>query len=839
MSLRRIRLGVARRFRRYRGRLLRCIGSLPAAFDAEAYLLLNSDVAASPWAAAEHFLLYGRFERRDYVLPGDPWLKRPAAKSRPRALLVVHEASRTGAPLIAADLGRALSAEFDVVFLILRDGIESERFLNVGAAVAYEPRLLHHSESRMAATLVARIVEEAQIDVAVVNSMMSSGVIDGLGRRGIPTVALVHEFPHGFAGERLHGVLAGAHVIAFPAAEVSRAWERRALPLEGYPSSLDVRVVPQGLGHLAERPLPSCPSSADGGPEPRSEIAAALAARFGARRLILGAGSRDTRKGFDLFAQIADRVLTRAPDRVLFVWAGDEGDPHDVPGRSQIEFVMDLMQASDHLVLLGPLSRQAFVHLLGDVNVFALTSRFDPLPNVALEALGVGVPVVSFAGASGIPAIQRDLGVPDLSVPYGDVAAFAERLTEVLEDHDRAVHIASDAAREDLMSPARYARDIIASLHSARSASRSERRSVDLIVDSGLLDVAYWRSPDARVPGWESHRETAADLARQYVRAARAGLARRPFPGFNPSIFEDHAGRSDLDPFAQFIAEGCPPGPWLRATLSIGSDGPGSLCQHSEAQGVSPHHAAPVRPPLEPWSELLVHMHAHFESEAVDLLGRLRSSGFRGRMIVTTTTKSVMRVVGSEVAELGLNAEVVEVENRGRNLRPFVEAARERWFADAPLIAHLHTKRSTHIGRNDALRWRRFLLDQLVGGEGAGGGALGTIAAAMFVDPTVGLSYPSDPNLLGWGRSWAHGQRFLAEQGLPMRQRAFDFPVGGMFIVRQRVAEAIADTWRTPFPSEPLADDGTPVHALERIIGIVPDTLGLRTIHPVIPGLTR
>jgi hypothetical protein len=36
-----------------------------------------------------------------------------------------------------------------------------------------------------------------------------------------------------------------------------------------------------------------------------------------------------------------------------------------------------------------------------------------------------------------------------------------------------------------------------------------------------------------------------------------------------------------------------------------------------------------------------------------------------------------------------------------------------------------------------------------------------------------------------------------------------------------------------------VPDDGTAVHALERIIGIVPGLLGLRAVHAQVPGLTR
>lgn len=69
-------------------------------------------------------------------------------------------------------------------------------------------------------------------------------------------------------------------------------------------------------------------------------------------------------------------------------------------------------------------------------NVFALSSRWEGLPYVVLEALGYGLPVVSSA-VDGIPEAVDD-GVSGLLVPPGDPYALATALVDVLSDAQRA-----------------------------------------------------------------------------------------------------------------------------------------------------------------------------------------------------------------------------------------------------------------------------------------------------------------------------------------------------------------------------------------------------------------
>lgn len=66
-----------------------------------------------------------------------------------------------------------------------------------------------------------------------------------------------------------------------------------------------------------------------------------------------------------------------------------------------------------------------------DTDVLALSSRWEGLPYVVVEALANGVPVVATA-VDGVPEAVRD-GVSGFLVPVGDPVAFADRLGALLD----------------------------------------------------------------------------------------------------------------------------------------------------------------------------------------------------------------------------------------------------------------------------------------------------------------------------------------------------------------------------------------------------------------------
>ncbi len=125
---------------------------------------------------------------------------------RRRVLLVSHEASRTGAPRVAADIGRALTGAGADVTLLMRWGGPLEGELRAAATRARFERLRHLRAALRRWPRAGRLADRADEVVAAVNLALvrrpdlvfantakSAAYVRPALRRRIPTVLHVHE----------------------------------------------------------------------------------------------------------------------------------------------------------------------------------------------------------------------------------------------------------------------------------------------------------------------------------------------------------------------------------------------------------------------------------------------------------------------------------------------------------------------------------------------------------------------------------------------------------------------------------------------------------------------
>jgi tetratricopeptide (TPR) repeat protein len=171
--------------------------------------------------------------------------------------------------------------------------------------------------------------------------------------------------------------------------------------------------------------------------------------------------------------------------------------------------------------------------------------------------------------------------------------------------------------------------------------------------------------------------------------------------------------------------------------------------------------------------------------------------------------------------------DVKAVTNRGRDVMPWlcVFDAAIRQF---DLMLHMHTKASQQSSK--AILWHDFLLDNVCGSRGV----VSSILNFFEEDPNLGLIYPPyffslqrQPN---WGRNREACQhlysRLFSEQ-LP--DQCPDYPAGSFFWARTRFLAPLFDLnlAENDFPTEEGQTDGTLVHAIERVIGILDRHTGM------------
>ena len=89
-----------------------------------------------------------------------------------------------------------------------------------------------------------------------------------------------------------------------------------------------------------------------------------------------------------------------------------------------------------------------------DSALFVLSSDFEGMPNALLEAMSLGLPVISTDASGGGPREVIRSGTNGILVPIRDKDAIANAMIEVLTDYEYGEKLASNAHRiVESMSP--------------------------------------------------------------------------------------------------------------------------------------------------------------------------------------------------------------------------------------------------------------------------------------------------------------------------------------------------------------------------------------------------
>ena len=140
--------------------------------------------------------------------------------------------------------------------------------------------------------------------------------------------------------------------------------------------------------------------------------------------IVLAAGRYNAQKAFDRLIEVWKTVAPKAPGWKLRI-AGD-GEL-----RQALQHQIDAAGLHDS-VILGK-AEGDIRELYAAADIYALTSLYEGLPMVLLEAQSSGLPIVAMACKCGPRDVVTD-GEDGFLVPEGDNAAMADKLLELIND---------------------------------------------------------------------------------------------------------------------------------------------------------------------------------------------------------------------------------------------------------------------------------------------------------------------------------------------------------------------------------------------------------------------
>jgi glycosyltransferase involved in cell wall biosynthesis len=792
-------------------------GIAPSAlFEPAYYGRRNPDVRTSGLGLLRHFVLFGRNEGRHGVSPATrmtlPTLEK---SSRERVLLVLHEASRTGAPILGWNVAQGLRKRHEVIVVLRKGGPLREAFEREAFPLIDLPEDAALFQEDLEA-IGRRLATELNPAYAIANSAETRPLIGPLSRAGVGTIALVHEFsvdvrPQG----EFHDFLVWAHRLIFPARIVATSFahdhpyltqRRREILAQGIPA-LPPRVpwheAPEETG--AERLRP---------PGHEKDF------------LVVGMGRVQFRKGVDLFVSMAARVVQHRPDApIRFVWIGDGYSPTD-PTEFPTYLTDQLARAGlgKRLTLAGEFSD--LIEVFATADVLVLTSRLDPMPNTSVEALSRGLPVICFDKASGIAEIlSEDADTRDLVVPYLDTAAMARLVVDLEADPERRERLgrAGQAVAKRYFDMDRYVATLDAWGRATQAEVATMKRDQAIIEAAEVFDAAFYSPPGDTCGDGSEATVIAAYLLRYRLTGPGSGNEdhmglRRPLPGFNPLAYAEATGTldSERDPLALWLEAERPDGPWLHPVLDTARE--------------------TVAPPED--AGVLLHAHFHYVDLAPDFLERLAGDGLACDLVLTTTDEDRAIALRRMIEPRANSRDCVRVvPNRGRDIGALLTGLSDLAQSDYRIIGHVHGKKSVHLGDGD--RWRNFLWENLIGGRAR---AASAAVSALSADPGLGVIFPEDPNLCGWDLNKDIATDLARRMGRTAPLPRFpDWPNGTMFWARQEALAplfALGLSW-ADYPEEPVPVDGTVLHALERLIPFAAEQAGLNFATTRLRGVNR
>lgn len=362
--------------------------------------------------------------------------KRVSSTSPKKNIIIVsHDASRTGAPLIILNICKslALSHGYELTIILGNGGELEEEFRQYGSIINLEELSAKnrwdwkHEELQL---LLYDLISENFL-YAICNSAESFKIIQTLASLNIPVYSLIHEFSECYDNSIFQMIHAYSNIVIYPSKIVQESAEKAL----GYAPEKRT-IVPQGLFN------PNFPVGDK--EQDRLEVCRELGLDSDCK-IVLGSGYVDFRKGCDLFLQTAILFLKKNPDeKCIFIWLGDL-NPEFINNSYTFWLLHDLEKSgySDKIKFIG--SRKSVDKYFNAADIFLMVSRLDPFPCVVLEAMAAALPVILFEGATGsVDAINDKNGI---LVPYLDIDRIVKELVKLFRNSHERIRIGNNALK--------------------------------------------------------------------------------------------------------------------------------------------------------------------------------------------------------------------------------------------------------------------------------------------------------------------------------------------------------------------------------------------------------
>lgn len=214
-------------------------------------------------------------------------------------------------------------------------------------------------------------------------------------------------------------------------------------------------------------------------------------------------------------------------------------------------------------------------------------------------------------------------------------------------------------------------------------------------------------------------------------------------------------------------------------------------------------------------AKIAVHVHAFYEDVFCNILEYLKNIPFEIDLFITTPDLDLNKFESIANKELNNINQISTIHtlNRGRDIGPLLVYVGKKML-DYDIMLHIHTKKSS-------LDWLEYLLRRILGDKKT----VLRIVSELHNEKNVGLIYPqtfprwAPHEDFGGNDKWI--ELIASRLNIPVPDKSsLHFPVGSFYWGKPAALRLLFEhDWKMEdFPEEPIPDDDTIAHGIERII---------------------
>ena len=303
-------------------------------------------------------------------------------------VLVSHDLTKTGAPILVCNIARSLIDRGEQVIVLAQNGgillhmLQQDKIPVFVLTDLFEKKSLKQSKRDIFSTFI-RAFYQIGYSRVLLNTIISGNIAKIFKTEGFKIITLIHEMrtsiEHYNFGRYGEDIRLYSDAVVFPAECVKKDFESL------YGETSNAYIYPQGYFQKENA-------------DRASEILVS-------EKYILGLGTFSLRKGTDLFCSAAIEILKRGIRDYQFVWIGDY---EDTELYYWLKLQIQKAGFEKYFIFIPLLPENSYNSMVKSASAFWLTSREDPFPNVMIDAVFNKVPVFAFLHAGGADSLLAD-----------------------------------------------------------------------------------------------------------------------------------------------------------------------------------------------------------------------------------------------------------------------------------------------------------------------------------------------------------------------------------------------------------------------------------------------